>query len=157
MTAIPKSAARAVADLSRGLILASVEIAAPPDRVFTALASAEVADWWGSPELYRVTRWTGEVKPGGAWRSEGVGADGKPFAVGGEFLEIDPPRLLVQTWKPEWVPGPPTTVRYQLDPIPGGTKVTVRHDGFTDTASCESHSQGWERVLGWLQRYANGT
>ena len=30
---------------------------------------------------------------------------GVPFSVEGEFLEIDPPRKLVQTWKPEWDEG----------------------------------------------------
>jgi uncharacterized protein YndB with AHSA1/START domain len=154
MTSIPKGAARAVADLSTGTILASVEIEAPPERVFTALCSAEVAEWWGSPETYRVTKWTGDVRRGGTWRSEGVSADGKPFSVGGEILELDPPRLLVQTWRPDWDPGPPTTIRYQVDPIPGGSRVTVRHEGFAGrAASCEAHAQGWERVLGWLRNH----
>ena len=40
--------ARAIADLDSGLILATVEIAASPDRVFKALCSEEVAAWWGS-------------------------------------------------------------------------------------------------------------
>ena len=150
-----RSGARAVADVSRGMILASVEIAAAPERVFAAVSSAEIANWWGAPDLYRVTKWTGELKVGGTWRSEGVSVDGKPFAVGGEYLEVDPPRVLVQTWKPDWTPGPPTTVRYQIDPIPGGARVTVRHEGFVDAAACESHSAGWERVLGWLKSYAD--
>jgi uncharacterized protein YndB with AHSA1/START domain len=150
-----RSGARAVADLSRGMILASVEIEAQPERVFAALSSAEIVQWWGSPELYRVTKWTGDLRPGGAWRSEGVGADGKAFAVGGEFLEIDPPRVLAHTWKPEWIPGPPTTVRYEIAPIPGGSRVTVRHEGFVDAASCDSHANGWERVLGWLKAFAD--
>ena len=42
MSAVSKGDARAVADLSTGLILASVEIAAPPERVFAALSTAEV-------------------------------------------------------------------------------------------------------------------
>jgi uncharacterized protein YndB with AHSA1/START domain len=148
------STARAVADLSRGTIVASVEIEAPPERVFAAISSAEITEWWGSADSYRVTRYTATLEPGGAWRSEGVGADGKPFSVGGEFVEIDPPRLLVQTWKPDWDPGLDSTIRYQLDPIPGGTRVTVRHEGFGDhTASCQNHTRGWERVLGWLGDY----
>jgi uncharacterized protein YndB with AHSA1/START domain len=151
---IPKGAPRAVADISRGLILASVEIAAPIERVFAAISSAEVAEWWGSPDSYHVTRWTADLRVGGTWKSEGVSNDGKPFSVGGEILELDPPRLLVQTWRPDWEPGPPTTIRYQLATIPGGTKVTVRHEGFGDrAASCDSHAQGWERVLGWLSAH----
>ena len=79
-----KSGARAVADIEEGRILGSVEIAAPPERVFRALTTAEQAEWWGSPELYRVTKWTGDARRGGRWRSEGVGADGHEFSVEGE-------------------------------------------------------------------------
>ena len=150
MTAIPKGVARAVADLSGGVVLASVEIAAPPERVFTALTTAEVAQWWGSPDTYRVERWTGDLRPGGAWRSEGVGADGRRFTVSGEFLEIVPPRLVVQTWRYDWAGGGVTTLRYQIDPIPGGSRLTVRHEGFGASEDAERHASGWERVLGWL-------
>jgi uncharacterized protein YndB with AHSA1/START domain len=146
--------ARAVADLTDGLVLASVEIAAPPERVFRAISSAEIADWWGSPETYRVTRWTGDVRPGGWWRSEGVSADGKSFAVGGEILEVEPPSLLVQTWRYERKPGDVTTVRFRIDSIPGGSRLTVRHEGFRDRDACDSHGTGWERVLTWLAAFA---
>lgn len=148
---LKRATARAVADVSAGMLLASIEIAATPERVFRAIASKDVASWWGSPDLYRVTEWTGELEVGGKWRSAGIGRDGSAFEVGGEFLEIDPPRKLVQTWDPKWVSGPPTKVTYLLDPIEGGTRVTVRHEGFGAAAdSCLSHTDGWERVLSWL-------
>jgi len=154
VTTAPLRSARAVADLSAGLILAQVEIAAPPERVFTAMSSAEIAEWWGSPETYRVTRWTGDVRVGGWWRSEGASADGRTFAVYGEILEYDPPRLLVQTWRYERNPESTTTVRIQQ--IPGGSRVTIRHDGFTDAMDCEGHARGWERVFGWLTAHVSG-
>ncbi len=151
MTAIPKGAARAVADVSEGVILASVEINAPPERVFAALSSREIAEWWGSPETYRVTRWTGDVRPGGTWKSEGVSADGKAFSVSGEFLEVRAPHLLVHTWRYDWGTNAPTTVRYRIEPTPTGSRVTVRHEGFKgNTSDCDAHASGWERVLGWL-------
>ena len=64
-----KSAARAIADVTRGMILATVEIAVPPERVFAALTSEEVTKWWGSDDKYRTTEWTGDVKVGGRWRA----------------------------------------------------------------------------------------
>ena len=52
----PKSAARAVADVGGGTILASVEIAAGPERVFGALTEpAQLVQWWGDDTLYRIT------------------------------------------------------------------------------------------------------
>lgn len=146
---------RALADLSAGLIHASVEISAPRERVFRAISSPEVAEWWGSPETYRVTKWTGEIRAGGWWKSEGVGADGTPFSVGGEVLEVDPPRLLVQTWRYAHAPEETTTLTYRLETIPDGTRLTIRHEGFRDASACEGHSRGWERVLGWLVRWTS--
>lgn len=134
----------------------SVEIAAPPERVFRAISSEEIATWWGSPETYHVTRWTGDIRPGGWWRSEGVGADGHAFAVGGEILEVDPPSLLVQTWRFEHTPDNVTTIRYHIETIPGGSRLTIRHEGFRDRVDCDNHARGWERVLGWLNRYVGG-
>ena len=146
-----RKAARAVADVAAGMLLASIEISATPERIFLAITSSEVAKWWGSPDLYRVTEWNGDLRVGGQWRSVGVGADGMAFEVGGEFVAIEPPRKLVQTWKPKWVDGPPTKVTYVLDPIVGGTRVTIKHEGFGDAVdACRSHTEGWERVFTWL-------
>jgi uncharacterized protein YndB with AHSA1/START domain len=50
-----------------------------------------------------------DVRPGGKWGSEGIGADGKEFYVEGEYLEVEPRRLLVHTWKGSYN-GPLTTV-----------------------------------------------
>ena len=157
MTSPEHSTARAVADLTRGSILASVEIAAPPERVFRAVSSAEVADWWGSAETYRVTRWTGDMRVGGWWRSEGTSATGQQFAVSGDVLEFDPPRLLVHTWRYDHQPSDVTTVRFQVEAIPGGSRLTVRHDGFRDRDACDAHSRGWERVLSWLNAFVART
>jgi uncharacterized protein YndB with AHSA1/START domain len=149
-----KNAARAVADVTQGMVLATVDIAAPPERVFKAISSSEIARWWGSPDRHQVKEWTGELKVGGRYRSSGVGENG-PFAVEGEFLEIDPPRKLVHTWQPSWERGAPTTVAYLLEPIDGGTRLTVRHTGFgANTESCKSHGEGWVGVLSWLNAYA---
>ena len=145
---------RAIADVNEGIVLARVEIAAPPERVFRAISTEELAKWWGSAELYRTTKHTVDLRPGGAYRSDGIGANGDPFYVSGTIVEVDPPKRLVQTWAPSWQPGPPSTVTWTLEPIPIGTRVTVRHTGFADPTSCEDHATGWERVLGWLGGYS---
>lgn len=148
------SKAKAVADLDRGVILARVEIAAPPERVFRALTTDELTKWWGADGMYRTTKFTMELRPGGKWRTDGVGADGKPFHVEGEVVAVEPPHRLVHTWSPAWDPGPPTRIEYVLEPTQTGTRVTLRHDGFTGrSASCDGHANGWERVLGWLDGF----
>jgi uncharacterized protein YndB with AHSA1/START domain len=145
-----KSKATAIADVTEGVVLARVDIAATPERVFRALTTEELTRWWGADDMYRTTAFSMDLRPGGRWRSEGKGADGHAFHVEGEVVEVDPPRRLVQTWKPSWEPGPATTITYTLDAVDGGTRVTVRHTGFVNPASCDSHANGWTRVLGWL-------
>lgn len=150
-----RSGAKAFADIGAGVILARVDIASSPERVFRALTNPqEITQWWGSCESYRTESWTADLRVGGAWKAEGRGADGAPFTVSGKFLEFDPPHKLVKTWKPDWDGGHETVVTYQLDATDAGTRVTVRHEGFVGrAASCEQHSAGWESVLGWLSGY----
>jgi uncharacterized protein YndB with AHSA1/START domain len=148
-----QSSARALADLAAGSVLATVDIAAPAERVFRALSDPkELVQWWGSPETYRAHRWDADFRVGGKWRVEGKSAAGAPCSVHGEFLEIVAPRRLVQTWSYDWDGDQrPTKLTYLLEDIPGGTRVTVRHEGFASPEACGSHSAGWERVLGWLE------
>ena len=150
-------------------VIAEVFIAAPPARVFQAISDpAQLPRWWGQDGLYRVTKSSMDLRVGGRWRSDGVGADGRAFYVEGEYLEIDPPRLLVHTWLPSYNQKEKTVVRWELYPEavnalhPGGpkrsgtgTRVHVRHDGFAGNAeSAKSHGEGWKRVLGWLTKFA---
>jgi uncharacterized protein YndB with AHSA1/START domain len=152
-----KSSARAVADVTEGMILASVEIAVPPERVFSALTDPiQLVQWWGSDETYRTTEWTSELRVHGRYRASGRGADGSSFSVQGEYLEIDPPHKIVQTWQPDWEPGLNSTVTYRLTAIEQGTRLTVHHSGFLGRPeSAQSHGQGWERVLDWLHAYVS--
>ncbi len=138
-----KSRARAAADLAEGSILASVEVAASPERVFQALASNEVLDWWVRPGVFDTREWAGDVRAGGRWQASGVGG-GKPYTLEGEFLEVDPARKLVHTWHSVGAPGAPTTVTYLLEPLDTGTRVTLRHSGFTSREVCANTGIGWE-------------
>jgi len=151
-------------------VIAEVFIAAPPTRVFEAITDpSQVSKWWGQPGLYRVTEQKSDVRPGGQWVSNGVGVDGKAFSVGGEYLEVDPPRLLVHTWISSYSGNHKSVVRWELEPaaVHGlhpsgpkkagtGTKLVIRHTGFAGGPpnGAISHGEGWKRVLGWLQRYA---
>jgi uncharacterized protein YndB with AHSA1/START domain len=148
--------ARAVADLSAGSIVATVWVDVPPERVYRALTSAEVTRWWGN-ERYQTTSWTADLVVNGGWRAQGKRADGGEFSVSGEFLEIDPPRFLRMTWDCDWADVPATVVSYKLDPIDGGTKLTVNHTGFgPHEAACTDHTAGWETVLALLAGYVSG-
>ena len=74
-----------------------------------------------------------------------------PFFVEGEFLEIDRPWRIIQTWEPQWDAGNRTTLTYQLSPIQGGRGWWFGIDGLKGRPeSYRSHGDGWIKVLGWL-------
>ena len=156
MTSILKSSARAVANLVEGHIVASVEIGAPPERVFKALASNEIVNWWVRPGVFDTKQWTGDVRQGGRWRASGT-VRGEPYALEGEFLTVDPPTKLVHTWHRVGAPGTPTTVTYLLEPLDGGTRLTLRHTGFVPPEACDSVGAGWETSFERLAQYLGAT
>ena len=150
------------------VITGEIFIAAPPARVFQAITDPEqMPRWWGQEGVYTIKEWKADLRVGGKWSSDGVIAVGKSFRVEGEYLEIDPPRLLVQTWLASWTHPIKTVVRWELEPqsIHGlhpngpqragtGTLVKIRHHGFAgDATAAAGHSEGWKRVMNCLLAY----
>jgi len=158
-------------------ILAEVFIAAPPARVFEAIADPrQRAQWWGmkptvppTPGVvpFRVVESTSDLRVGGKWTNEGIAGDGHKFHLEGEYLEIDPPRLLVHTRVADFVGNFETVVRWELEPrdvhglhtsgthrVGTGTLLKVRHSGFTGHLDqAKSHDTGWRASLGWLKAF----
>ncbi len=144
----------AIANVKDGAVHAAVEIAAPPARVFRALTDPELLErWWGSGEAYRTFDWKVDLNVGGKWSCMTKDPAGRTSTVHGEYLEIDPPNRLVCTWRASWQNDFPTTITYELEPIPDGTRLTLTHTGFEDHPSAASYASGWPLVLGWLSRH----
>jgi uncharacterized protein YndB with AHSA1/START domain len=137
-----KAGAGVVSDLIDGCVIAFVEIAAPPERVFRALSSPEIVDWWVNPGVFDTREWTGDVRVGGRWHASGM-ARGKPYTLEGEFLEVDPPRKLVHTWHGVGAPGAHSTVTYILEPIAEGTRLTVNHSEIASPEEGSNIRVGW--------------
>jgi uncharacterized protein YndB with AHSA1/START domain len=146
MTSSNDTRARAVADLTEGLILASVEVTAAPERVFRALASKEITEWWVRPGVFDTREWTGDVRAGGRWRASGM-TRGEPYVQEGQFLEVESPRWLVHTWEGAGKPNAASTVTYLVEPIDGRTRVTLRHSAFASRDICHAFAIGWETSL----------
>ncbi len=132
-----------MANEADGSLVATVEVGAPPARVFRALASDEICQWWVRPGVFDTREWSGDVRAGGRWQTSGVGR-GHPYTLGGTFLEVDAPRRLVHTWQFAGRPGAPSTVSYDVEPIAGGTRVTLRHAGLADPEARTNTRIGWE-------------
>ena len=100
----------------------------------------------------KATRWMGqtatfEARPGGVYRCEVVPG----HTAVGEFVELDPPHRLVQTWG--WDPGGrgeidpgSTRIEYELVANGDATILRFRHELPTAKAA-ESHGHGWDHYF----------
>jgi uncharacterized protein YndB with AHSA1/START domain len=135
-------------------IVQEITIRGSAERIFEALTDpAQLVQWWGAEGRFQTTHAESDLRPGGKWRMRGAGMGGKPFQVSGEYRQIEPPRLLVFTWLPDWqADATETIVRIDLEEKGGSTTVRLTHSGLTSESSRSSH-KGWPQVLAWLQAY----
>lgn len=135
-------------------IVSEIHIAASPDRVFQALVDPQqVPQWWGQGGVYRCTKFHADLRVGGKWLCGGIGPDGGNFEIVGEYLEINPPHLLVYTWVASWTGDVKTTVRWELESANKGTLLRIRHSGLAAHPQAARSYRGWPRMLGWLQAF----
>ena len=135
--------AHSVANVAEGSVIATVDLPISPERAFRALASPEIMQWWVRTGIFDTREWSGDVRVGGAWQASGM-ARGQPYTLEGEFITVDSPRQLAHTWHRRGTPDAPTTVTYTLEPHDQGTRITLRHAGFTSAQACENTATGWQ-------------
>jgi uncharacterized protein YndB with AHSA1/START domain len=136
-------------------IFGEIFIAAPPERVYQAITDPlQLLQWWGQGGMYRCVNWEADLRVGGRWKSEGMSESSGKFQVEGEYLEIDPPRLLVYSWRSSWRDFKESKVRWDLTPSAGGTLLKIRHSGLAqDPEAAKNYGGGWPRVLAWMQAF----
>jgi uncharacterized protein YndB with AHSA1/START domain len=143
-------------------VVAEVEIAAPPERVFQALIDPAQLQRWFNDASCPVKSWEFEGRKGGRFRyrtapSATVSVNGvSQFECHGEVLEFDPPRLLVYTWIANWHANPQqaAVVRWELQPSGAGTKLTVTHSGLAqEKVAREDYGKGWIGVVEKLRSF----
>ncbi len=129
----------------------SLLIQAPASKVWEALTKPELiqkylfgtqvtTDWKvGSPITYK-----------GVWQ-------GKPYEDKGTIIESEPGKLLVSTYWSSMagLPDRPEnyqTVRYELSPQAGGTRLTLTQDNNKTQADANHTTQNWKMVLEGLKK-----
>jgi uncharacterized protein YndB with AHSA1/START domain len=147
-----------VAEMSR--IDRTLEINAPPERVWHALTSAKELSAWFQVKI------EGDIKPDTeVWMtSTHPGYEGQRFRV--RFKEMAAPKRFVWEWHPgavdpsvDYSQEARTTVTFTLEPSGRGTRLSVSETGFDAISLArrakvyKDNSQGWAEVLLWLQKY----
>lgn len=142
-----------------------VYIKATPQAIWDAITKPE----WTQKYGYRgIVEFDG-LRPGGRYRflaPPEMRAAGMPeVVVDGEVIEADPPRRLVQTWRPLWsedIAAETTRVTYDIEEDDGGvTRLTVTHEvegapitaaqvGLSDARMHEGGG-GWPMILSDLK------
>lgn len=131
---------------------------APADLVFRAYTDPKaIPQWWGPSFLTTVVDQM-DVRIGGKWRFVQHDAEGNEYAFRGEYLEIDPPRRMVQTFEFEGMPGSVSVETATLEEQDGGTLVTVRsvfdtveeRDGMVQSGMEEGATETWERLADYV-------
>ncbi len=125
---------------------------ATPEEVFDAWTSPEVlARWWGPSPTWSSPGCEVDLRVGGRYRLRVTDDDGRVYAVGGEYREVDRPHRLVYTWCWEGANGPDpghvsvVTVEFLGDP--DGTTVVLEHRQLASEDSRSAHAAGWIGAL----------
>ncbi|MFD6444314.1 SRPBCC domain-containing protein [Promicromonospora sp. NPDC060204] len=128
------------------------------------IAAAVEKVWIAVTEPEHISRWFGRTVLVG----DGVGAHGTVAwpdepAIPIRVEEVDPPRTISYRWcndeaaeavPSEVDPAHSTVFTFTLEPVPGGTQLTVVETGFETTVdpagNLESHRLGWDELLDQL-------
>jgi uncharacterized protein YndB with AHSA1/START domain len=136
--------------------------------VFAAFVDREaVLDWWAPRGWFTQTAEM-DVRVGGKYRF-GMRSEEHPslMHVSGEYLDVDPPRLLRFTyvwepggagerWRPHRLIGVRTTVTLEFIDLGKATRVRIRHEGFPSSEAAQLHRGGWSSNWDCLEEYLAG-
>jgi len=93
----------------------------PIERVWAAYTDpALIPQWWGNDTTVERL----DVREGGGYRFVSRTGEGQEFATSGDFLEVNPPTRLVQSFGMEGM-GKPHTQTIEFERVGEGTRLSV--------------------------------
>lgn len=131
--------------------------AGTPEEVFDAWTNPEVLTrWWAAQPTWSSPGCEVDLRVGGRYTLRMRDDDGRVYAVGGEYREVDRPRRLVYTWCWEGTDGPEpghvSLVTVEFHAQDTGTTVVLEHSGLASEQSRTGHETGWKGALENLDR-----
>ena len=135
-------------------ITQEIKINGTAERIFAALTDREERlKWWAGPEgRFKLNSFESDLRIDGKWIMCAE-SFGRLVTIRGVYREIDPPRLLVFTWLPDWYENAiESLVRWDLEEHDGITTVRLTHSGLVTESARENH-RGWPQIIGRLKAY----
>jgi uncharacterized protein YndB with AHSA1/START domain len=130
----------------------TLQIAHPPGRVWTALTTAEgLGAWFGNEASI-------DLRPGGSARMSWTSSDTADMSI----ERVEEPTVFGFTWRIYGLPADDprrTYVEFTLEPVSGGTRLTVVESGFAQlpddvhSKAFDGNTEGWTNELGELVAY----
>ena len=121
---------------------------ADPATVFAAWTDAESLKSWFFPGDVSVPEVRIDARVGGRFFIAMRGNEsGKNFDHQGEYLELDPPRRLVFTWRALFLDVPDSVITIELEPTGDGTRLTLTHARIHDPDFAKNYTEGWGKIL----------
>lgn len=111
---------------------------ADPELIWNCFADPDVLSEWLGPDGYETKVEEYDFTPGGKWRYLNIAPDGAEYVFFGEFLELDQPVSMTQTFNFIMEPQPPPSIdRMDLIPLGDGrtrlvTTTTFESQDFRD-------------------------
>ena len=127
-------------------------VSAQPEKVWHAWTDGTTLKRWFGPQGCDILEAELDLKPGGRWRIAMASPDGGQHEVGGRYICIEPPSRLAFTWAWHNTPQRESQVTVELAPADDGTRLTLTHERFADTAARDRHAEGWISSLPRLFR-----
>ena len=135
-------------------IVKSIYLKAPPEHVWKFLTQAEQLALW-------FHRGACDLEEGGdyAMVTNSYGKEGEQF-MSGKVLEMKKPERLVHTFTHKWLKDVETTCTWTLEAVPGGTFLTLVHDGWEKCGEdafemASGHDKGWDQHFMRLRHVTN--
>jgi uncharacterized protein YndB with AHSA1/START domain len=116
-------------------------------------AEPELFARWFGPKGFAVQGPEFDVRVRGSYRFWMQPPEGEPFTISGDFREVDPPVLLVYTFRYD-PPAPgdrETLVTFALGAAGTSTEVSVDQAPFATEERLALHQQGWSDTLERLE------
>jgi len=125
-------------------------IRATPQQLFDAWTQpARLRQWWGPTGVECVDAEV-DLRVGGRYRIANRFPDTRVIWIVGEFEQIEPPSLLVYTWRIEpQTSSERVTVRFERQA--DATEVIVLHERIADRMARDQHEHGWRDCLDGLE------